>query len=336
MTSFKKTLGRTAALGLLLVLIPATGAETAQGIVVKHAQGQTTLPATPKKVAVFDLASLDILNALGVDAVVAVAKPKDKPANFPPHLARYGDARYAAAGSLFEPDQAALKALQPDLIIIGSRSRRAYDALSTIAPTIDLSPVQADLAATAIANTRTLGRLFGEEQRADATVAAFEQALAALHAQAKSQGTGLLLFAAGENISAQAPGSRFGHAYDSIGIRPVLAPTNAVAGEQRPKPGTPAAEAARKRQQDALATALATEPDWIFTIDRSAAVGTAPSDLPERLAADQKIAASKAWKAGRVVHLDPKTWYLVGAGIEALTNSAEDVRSAFTKTASVQ
>ncbi len=329
MSISKMTFVRNATAGLLLTALPVFGTAAAREIVIPQAQGQVTLSAVPKKVAVFDLASLDILNALGVEAVAGVAKSTGGPSNFPPHIAKYGDDRYTAVGSLFEPDEAALKALKPDLIIIGGRSRKAYEMLSQIAPTVDLSSSGSDPVATSIANTRTLGRIFGVENKAEESIAALEQAISALRAQAKSQGKTLLLFAGGQNVTVQSPGSRFGHVYNFIGIDSVVPPVTGSDEEARPKAGTPEAEAALKRQQEELTAALAAEPDWIFTIDRSAAVGTTPSTLPERLAVHQQVSQTKAWKSGRVVYLDPKTWYLMGAGIEALTQSARAVTEAF-------
>jgi iron complex transport system substrate-binding protein len=301
--------------------LPATSAAQT---VVAHAKGQTELRQVPRKVAVFDLATLDNLTALGVDAVVGVPKGEQGNGSLPPHLARYADPRYRNIGTLFEPDVAALTALGPDLIVVGGRSARRYDAMRAIAPTIDLSPTGTGLSATAIANTRTLGLAFGVADRAEKRIAAFEAQLAALHARAASAGSGLMLFATGRGISAQAPGDRFGTAYEFIGLRPAVPPVIPAARGTRAAAGSPEADAAAAKREAALAAALATDPDWLIVLDRAAATGTTPSPIARRLAADPRIAASTAWKAGRVIYLDPKSWYLVGAGIDALSESAAE------------
>ncbi|MFT4053109.1 MAG: ABC transporter substrate-binding protein [Novosphingobium sp.] len=293
-------------------------------IAIAHAGGETVLKAVPKKVAVYDLATLDILHSLEVDAVAGVPKGAGDKGNFPPHIAGYGDAKYRNVGTLFEPDLAALKALQPDLIVIGGRSAKKYDEVSAIASTIDMSSPDKDLAATAIANTRKLGAVFGVAGRAEASVARFEAALAQLRTQAAGAGTGLVLFAAGQGVSVHAPGDRFGHVYDFVGIRPAVAPATPAPSGPRPAAGSPEAEAARKHQQEVLAAALASEPTWLFVIDRNAATGDKPSTIAQTLGADARVSATSAWKAGRVVYLDPKTWYLVGAGIDALSQSASN------------
>jgi iron complex transport system substrate-binding protein len=327
MLSSYTLLTKTLVAGLLGATL-ATGSASAKDVVVPHAKGEIVLRAAPTKAAVFDLASLDILHALGVEAVAGVPQGAEGKSKFPAHLAQYADTKYRNVGTLFDPDIPALTALRPDLIVIGGRSSKAYDALTGIAPTIDMSSSSTNLAALTIANTRTLGRIFNVELRADRRTAEFAALVERLHAQAGKGGTGLLLFGAGDSVTVQAPGDRFGHAYDFIGIRSavpaVKRSASASARDARPAAGSPEAIALRETRQEALATALATNPTWIFVIDRTAATGGEPSRITEKLAANAAVSVTSAWKAGRVIYLDPKTWYIVGAGIDALSRSAEE------------
>ncbi|MFS0850841.1 siderophore ABC transporter substrate-binding protein [Novosphingobium panipatense] len=325
------TFSRKALLGISAAIAALTlaGAAPAKEVTIAHAKGQTLLEQAPKKVAVYDLATLDILNALGVDAVAGVPKGADGNGNLPPHLARYAAPRYANVGTLFEPDTAALAALKPDLVIIGGRSARKYVELAGLAPTIDLSSQGGDLAATVIDHTRKLGHLFGVEEQAGQRVTEFEAAVSELHAEAGRQGTGLLLFSAGQGVAVHAPGDRFGHVYDFIGIRSAVPAVEATERSGRAPAGSPEAELAHRQQQQKLEAGLSADPHWIFVIDRSAATGTAPSTARQTLAQDPRISATSAWKAGRVVYLDPKTWYLVGAGIDALSQSAKATLASF-------
>jgi iron complex transport system substrate-binding protein len=317
---------------ILLAVACLPAAATARDIVITHARGETVLKATPRKVAVYDLATLDILNALGVNAVAGVPKGAEGKGNFPPYISKYGDARYQNVGTLFDPDLAALKALGPDLIVVGGRSSKKYADVSAIAPTIDMSSAEKDLAAVMIANTRKLGSAFGVSDRAEKRVAEFEALLSSLHAEAAGAGTGLLLFAAGDGMAVHAPGDRFGHVYGFVGIRPAVAAAAPTPSGPRPAAGSPEAEAARKLRQDTLAAGLASDPTWIFVIDRNAATGNGASGggetIAAKLGANPDITANRAWKAGRVIYLDPKTWYLVGAGIDALSQSARDTLAA--------
>ncbi|RWR31238.1 iron ABC transporter substrate-binding protein [Sinirhodobacter populi] len=314
---------------IVVTLGLAVGA-AAEDIRVPHARGEVVLPAPPQRIAVFDLPTLDTVNALGKSGlVVAVPKPADRPANFPAHLSVYAEDRFAPAGTVFEPDAEALKALGPDLIVVGGRSRGKYDEMGAIAPTIDMSGGEGDLVANVVRSTETLGRLLGAQEAAETRIAAFTATVAEVRDLGRDAGTGLVLFGAGQGVSAQPPGSRFGAVYDLVGITPVMEPAAPDAGP-RPEAGTPEAEAARVRQQEVLVAALAAEPDWIFVIDRNAAVGNAEGEpLADRLAKDERVTATKAWQADRVIHLDARTWYLMGGGIDAISASAEAVAEAF-------
>lgn len=297
------------------------GPAAADEIRIAHAQGETVLPGVPQKVAVLNLAALDTLQALGVE-VAGVPK-----ANFPSYLSAYRDPRHRQVGSLFEPDQAALQALAPDLIVVGGRSRSAYPALSKLAPTLDLDSGDEGFIDGAIANVRTLGRIFAREEQAQALAGQLQATVADLHAKARTQGTGLMLFAVNGNINAQAPGSRFGVVHELAGIPSVLPRQDAEAGP-RPAAGSPEAQAARRKQEALLAQALAAEPDWLFVLDRDTATG-GESSLAEALAKHPQIVQSAAWKAQRVIHLDAPTWYLVGNGPGAIQQSAAQIAAAF-------
>ncbi|MDQ2067865.1 ABC transporter substrate-binding protein [Xinfangfangia sp. CPCC 101601] len=302
------------------------GLASAEVVVVKHAKGELSIESPPKKVAVFDLAALDIIDALGVDAVAGLPRGEDGAANVPGYLSAYNDPKFIGVGTLFEPDLAALKALAPDLIIISGRSASKYDAVKDIAPTLDLSPAGGGLVADTIANTLTLGQVFGAEDAAAAKIAELTTAVATMQAAVKDDDTALVLFAVAKTSMAHAPGQRFGTLYDYLGMGSVMDPIdpNATAAP-RPEPGSPEAEAARQRQLEARDAALAAEPDWIITLDRAAISSPQPSDVQDRLSKDPAIAVTKAWQAGKVIHLDPRGWYLVGTGIQNLTLTAQAI-----------
>ena len=195
----------------LAALLAAAGPLHAAPIEVHHAQGTATLEGTPARTVVFDLATLDNMHALGIEAQ---AVPD---ARFPEHLAHYADARFPKVGSLFEPDLEAVRALEPDLIIVGDRSTPAFEALSQIAPTIDLTPAADDFFDDVASGIETLGRIYGRDQQA----AALAGELRALREQVATQAEGLdavMLFALNGNASPHAPGARFGTPLDALGI----------------------------------------------------------------------------------------------------------------------
>lgn len=314
----------SAACYLSAALLP--GFASAEALVVKHAKGELSIESPPKKVAVFDLAALDIIDALGVDAVAGLPRGEDGSVNVPGYLSAYNDPKIVGVGTLFEPDLAALKALEPDLIIIAGRSASKFDEVKDIAPTIDLSPAGAGLVADTITNTLTLGEIFGAEDAAAGTITELTAAVDAMQAAAKEDDKALVLFAVAKTSMAHAPGQRFGTLYDYLGMDSVMDPIDPSAeAAPRPEAGSPEAEAARQRQMEARNAALAAEPDWIITLDRAAISSPEPSDVQARLSKDPAIAATKAWQTGKVIHLDPRGWYLVGTGIQNLTLTAQAI-----------
>lgn len=131
-------------------------AKAAATITVQHAKGSATVPFAPKRVVVYNLASLDAMQALKLP-VTGLAK-----ANFPAYMKGYADAKYQAAGSLFIPDFDALSQIQPDLIVVAGRSASKYEVLSKIAPTLDLSMRNGHLLDDMERNVTTLSSLWGQ------------------------------------------------------------------------------------------------------------------------------------------------------------------------------
>ncbi|MGC3985557.1 MAG: ABC transporter substrate-binding protein [Pseudorhodoferax sp.] len=311
-----------------LLLAPAA---RAQALVAAHARGSTTLPARPRRVAVYDLAALDMLQALGVD-VAGVPK-----ARFPSHLAGYEAERYAKIGSLFEPDDAALKALQPDLIVCGSRSASKFQELGAVAPTIDLSTSTASFLPSVTRNLLLLGRLFDRQAQAAALAEQMLTAVAALQARGARAGKGLLLFVAGQGVSPQAPQTRFGVLYELCGLAPAVTAADLPApqprGGDQPAPAAAAAEAERRRQAEQRAAQLAgllaqRDPDWLFVLDRNAATG-GQAVAEKLLAGNPAVTASTAWRKQQVVHLSAPDWYLVGGGVTVIEKTVAQIGAAF-------
>ncbi|MFI8979963.1 siderophore ABC transporter substrate-binding protein [Ectopseudomonas khazarica] len=315
MSSLRSAVTHLVAAFALLALASAHGAYP---LTVNHAQGGLTLNEAPKRIAVFDLATLDTLDALGVSAagVPQMAGPeylKDT----------YAGREVVNVGTLFEPDYAALEALRPDLIIIAGRSSGAYAKLAQLAPTLDLSIAPDAFLAGVRQNLRMLGDIFDRQARAARLDAELQQALAATHE--KSQGLATLtLFTVNDALMVHAPGERFGMLAEVLGTTSVAPPVDPASLPQgRPAPGSPEAMQLRERHKARLAAALQAEPDWLVILDRGAATG-GEGKAAQTLAAHPGIAASTAWTEGRVFYLDPATWYIATGGYQGLMKTLED------------
>ncbi|MBS9721478.1 siderophore ABC transporter substrate-binding protein [Tianweitania sp. BSSL-BM11] len=281
----------------------------AQEITVEHAQGSTKLASMPKKVLVFDVASLDNLDALGVEVQ---GMPT---ASMPAHLKKYEADEYEKIGSLFEPDYEAVNAAAPDLIIVGGRSRSKYAELAKLAPTIDMSTDQKDFIGSVRKNMETLGRVFGKEAEAKTELAELDAALADVKQAASGAGKGLLILTTGGKMSAYGPVSRFGVLHSAFGVTPAR---DDLASETT------------HGQPISFEFILETNPDWLFVIDRDAAIGREGQAAAQFLDNDL-VNQTTAWKSEQVVYLNPSNWYLVGGGVSAVKSDAEQVTKALRK-----
>ncbi|MEN3794273.1 siderophore ABC transporter substrate-binding protein [Fulvimarina sp. MAC3] len=272
-------------------------------ISVETNRGAQSVPANPETLIVFDLASLDTLGALGVE----VDGVPDAP--YPPALAHFGDGGPEKVGTLFEPDFEAVNALQPDLIITGSRSMDKTEALFAIAPTIDMTVDPDDYLDSAIDRIEALAAIFGKSETAETRIAALRASIETLRGEASEAGTGLILLTTGNKVSAFGPGSRFGLLHDAFGI----APADRNLGE-----GT-------HGEAVSFEYIAETNPDWLFVIDRDAAIGQGSA---KALLDNELVRGTTAWSKGQVVYLDPGDWYLAGSGLRALQSAVDQLQAA--------
>jgi iron complex transport system substrate-binding protein len=292
------------ACALALTSLPALSAE----ITVRHAQGEVVLPETPTKVISFDLATIDTLDALGV-TVAGVPK-----APMPAYLKKYEGDDVEKVGSLFEPDYEAIAAAEPDLIVVSGRSAPKFAELAKIAPTIDLSVKPTDFFAASKANIETLGRIVGKEAEAKALIDGLNASTASLKEKTKGAGTGLLVLTTGGKMSTYGPGSRFGAIFDDYGMVPADA----------------AIKADGHGQPISFEYILEKNPDWLFVIDRDAAIG-GKGEAAAKLLDNDIVGKTKAWQNGHVVYLDGVALYLVGGGATALKQTVDQLNTALAK-----
>ena len=300
--------GTAAALPLLAVEAPRVASAQAATRRVSHGQGETAVPADPRRVAVFDIAALDILDAIGVEQIVGVAGDI-----FPRHLAKYGEARYPKLGTLFEPNYEAVNAARPDLIVVGGRSAAKYNELARIAPTIGMHAGDEHYLDRVAANTEMLAAIFGREDRARALIARLRGSADALKRVTPDHGRGLIVLTTGTRMSAYGPGSRFGLIHGDLGV-PAAAPGLAVS---------------LHGQAIGSEFILQTNPDWLFVVDRDAAIGR--GGAARRALDNPLVRQTGAWQKDQVVYLDPSVWYIAAGGIQSSQLMVDEVAAAYAK-----
>lgn len=273
-------------------------------ITVEHTQGTTTLPATPQTVVTFDIASLDTLDSLGVEVI---GLPQ---AFVPERLSQYRSDDYTNIGSLFEPDFETLAALQPDLIIIANRSSEAYGDLSKLAPTIDLTVWGAPFLDQVRNRITILGEIFGQEDQVAQRLAELDADINATRQLAQEAGTGLIIMTSGGRVSVYGPGSRFGWLHDELGVKPAIEDV----------------EAATHGDPVSFEFLLETNPDYLFVIDRDAAINNGAA--AQATLDNDLVKQMDAVKNDRVTYLDSVNWYIVMSGLTATSQMVEEVKAA--------
>ena len=275
---------------------------------IKHAQGETEIDGVPQKIVVFDYAVADTLDVLGVDIAGLPAGV------MPPYLQKYADDGVARVGTMFEPDYEAIAAMEPDLIIAGDRSAAKYADLAKIAPTIDLTIDRTDYLNSVRANVETLGKIFDKENEAAAQIAELDAALAALREKAGKAGDALVIITTGGRMSAHGVGSRFDVLYSGYGF-------TAAADNL---------DTANHGQAISNEFLLETNPDWLFVVDRDAAIGREGASAAQMLD-NELVHQTTAWKNKQIVYLDATNWYLVGGGITAVKANIKQISDALSK-----
>ncbi|NKX53687.1 siderophore ABC transporter substrate-binding protein [Arthrobacter mobilis] len=283
----------------------ASAAAAGETVTIEHAQGSTAVPVNPETVYSFDLGVLDSLDALGLEAD---GVPE---AVFPESLSKYEDGKYTKIGSMKEPDFEAISAGAPDLIIISGRTAGAYEELSKIAPTIDLSIDQARALESFTGQAENLGRIFEAEDLVSEKLAAIDAQIEETRAKAADAGKGLILLTSGGEVTAYGAGSRFGLVHDVLGV-PTAAEVKADGAHG---------------ESVSFEFVKETNPDLLFVVDRDAAMGT-EGEAAAAVLDNDLVKSTNAVRNGRIVPLDATSWYNVGYGLNNLPAMVGDVEAA--------
>lgn len=293
----------TTALSAALMLAPLATSE-----IYQDAIGKVELNQTPENIVIFDLAPLDTLDALGVP-ISGVIKPYALN-----YLAKYQNDSYENVGTFFEPDYETTASLEPDLIIIGPRASKQRHTFEQIAPTFDSSVWGDNFLDQFYQMTETLAAVVDKEAEAEQRLNAIKNKVSELQVLTANQGEGLFLIVSGGKILAFGPGSRFGWLYTDLGVPAAIGATE---GDQH---GEPISFEFLKQ----------INPDWLFVLDRDAAVGQAQGGAKALL--DNPIVNSiNAAQKDQILYLDGYAWYLVSYGLTAVDSAISQIHTAYSR-----
>ncbi|MCX8641336.1 MULTISPECIES: siderophore ABC transporter substrate-binding protein [unclassified Gilliamella] len=280
-------------------------------ITIEHAQGKTDVPENPKKVVVFNIATLDIMDALNIP----VSAVPQSDVHFPDFLSKYSDKSYTNVGTLFEPNYEVLSSLAPDVIIAGGRANDVYNKLNDIAPTISLDIDPNNFLASLTQRTEQLGTLFNKQDQAKKLIADFNQKIEQLKPKTNTAGSALVIMVNGGKMSAYGPKSRFGFIFDILGF----------------KPATTFQEAGRHGNAVTSEFILSVNPQWLFVLDRDNAIGNKEAQSAQQVLNNDLIQKTDAWQNNHIVYLDSTSMYIAG-GIQTYSHLMDQISEALQKT----
>ncbi|MDN5665020.1 MAG: siderophore ABC transporter substrate-binding protein [Psychrobacter sp.] len=276
-------------------------------VTVDTARGDIDLAMNPSPLVVYDMTLLQDLAALDVAVDGA---PSDLPLD---NLHSETQPDPEEVGTLFEPDLEALNAMQPQAILVGSRMAEKYDELSSIAPTLDMTIDTANIYESSKQRLHDLGALFGKSAQAAKLQGNIDNLIEQTQAVTQDKGEGLVVMVNGNKLSVYGDKSRYGFIHTVLDIP--------MADDQ--------VSDARHGQPISFEYIQKVNPDWLFVLDRSAAIGE--DSIGAKAVLDNPLVAqTNAWSKDQVVYLSPDS-YLAFGGYHQWMQDLTTIKDAFTK-----
>ena len=280
-------------------------AVSVEKITVDTVKGNVDLAMNPSPLLVYDMTLMQDLAALdvAVDGMPSGLKLDNLQSKTQPEP--------KTVGTVFEPDLEALNAMQPQAILVGSRMAEKYDALSSIAPTLDMTIDTANIYESSKQRLHDLGALFGKSAQAAKLQGNIDGLIDETKTLTKDKGKGLVVMVNGNKLSAYGDKSRYGFIHTVLDIP--------MADDQIAD--------ARHGQPISFEYIQKTNPDWLFVVDRSAAIGEDGAGAKAVLD-NPLVAQTNAWSKNQVVYLSPDS-YLAFGGYYQWMQDLTTIKEAF-------
>lgn len=271
---------------------------------------ELTVPYDPQRIAVLDMASLDILDALGLeDRVVGSASTSLD------YLQSYMENEAVAnLGTIKEADLEAVMASEPDVIFIGGRLATSYDALSEIAPVIYLSTdTELGVVESVRKNTAAVASLFGLESKAEELMTDFDGRIAALQEFAAGK-TAIVGMCTSGSYNVLGNDGRCSLISREIGFENIGVDANI--------------DTSTHGNEASFEFIVEKNPQYIFVMDRDAVIGTDGAKLAQEIMDNELVNKTQAAQDGHVIYLaNPAVWYTAEGGVTALDRMLSDLET---------
>lgn len=271
---------------------------------------QLEVPYNPERIAILDMASLDILDSLGVgEKVVGMASTSLE------YLQTYAENEdLAALGTIKEADLEAVMACEPDVIFIGGRLASAYDSLSQIAPVVYLATdTESGVVESVRSNAETIASMFGKEAEVGELMSGFDERIQALadFASGKTAIVGMCTSGSFNILGNDGRCSIIGReiGFDNVGVDADTATST-------------------HGNEASFEFVVEKNPEYMFVMDRDAAISTEGAKLAQEIVENELVKEMDVYKNGNIVYLaHPAVWYTAEGGIQALDIMLQDLES---------
>ncbi len=279
------------------------------------------VPFDPERIAVLDMAALDILDTLGLgERVVGSAKVTiDYLTDYNPDES---NGTILNLGTVKTADFEKVAASEPDIIFIGGRLSSVYADLEAIAPVVYLAvDYEKGIVESTKENVRTIASIFGKEKEAENLFTEFQPRIDALNAVLN--GKDVLLGMYNSNaLNLMGTASQLNMIAKELGANNL----SETVGET---------EKASHGEEASWETILSLNPEYMFILDRSTATGAADEGVMgvKEVIENDLIKELDVYKEGKIVYFieHANVWYTATGGVQALHTMLSDLESALLK-----
>ena len=255
-------------------------------------------------------------------------------------------------------------ACEPDIIFMGGRMAESYDALSEIAPVVRLTADSGIGVVESVSkNAKTVASIFGLEDEVDEKVAGFNDRIEALKAvsEGKTAIVGMCTSGSFNVLGNDGRCSIIGVecGFENVGVSVASSESGSGRGNKGSEGGensershgddsSEGGEGSRggdsseaQESQGTTAThgneasfeyIVSLDPDYIFVMDRDAAIGTEGAKLAPEIMENELVMSTDVYKNGNIIYLEhPGVWYTAEGGITALDIMLADLESVLLK-----
>lgn len=299
-----------------------TSAET-QTVVIQSfnaekAQIDLEVPYDPQRIAVLDMAALDILDALGLgDRIAGSANVSID------YLKQYNpdDSNGAIVnlGTVKTADLEKVAFSDPDIIFIGRRLASVYADLSQIAPVVYLDvDYDKGVVESTRANAATIASVFGVEEKVEALFADIPSRVEALR-EVMTGKQALLGMYNGNALGLMDSEAQFNIITNELGA---LNLGETIGAEDKASHG----------EEASWETIITLNPEYLFILDRNSAVGTAEEGVPgvREVIENDLMKELDVYKENKIVYIidHANIWYTATGGMQALDIMLTDLENA--------